>query len=721
MSNNPHHNSFHPSCPPNSNHTNRDSSAGGYYYPPNIEQLSYVDIIYNEQPNIDFQPHFDSSPIQYATGQHASHADLNNNYTYHLNNDQSPSQSQVTHTQPTQLQTIIYQPTQSTHLATQPQSQPFVQHRSRQSAPDTPRGPVCPLPAPSQANGSLAHLLINTTAHDPAPLNPVHRISANPNAHDPAPLNPVHRFSATVNPTQCNPATTIPIQPNPSVAARVDTVRVDNRQAGCNQSRSPSSYWPSVSPSRSLPPPLPSPILKRPAPPLIDINNRPDNRKRKKIQPVDCPRPSPRPYEELMKMSEGQLIMEAKKWSKKAMSDSDRSFFAHYASEQRKMLTIKAIERGVSMPMVHSFLGRRLALRKPSNFNYFMQTKKVRAVFQGARKGVKYSPAMGLASKLWHKLSPEEKAKYRHSAMVTTDDASDENGLAGNSSDRNQVATDSSAPNGPVADNEANSQGSAVEEASDDDEPNGGANQVGMRKNISLHSASKEVENFMDEWDAKAVNVANTFGCELVTFAVSRHLGRHSFQFTRCTPGAIQFVQGAKDVDGAKAYPARMQSFITGYTVADLAAVISRAKEEAAKAAKNGTAVPRSAPLHPISAVARMSLLIAEKTQGAIKQWPWTDTDFSLAQTKHRLILLPGAQIQEAWLKRPSRGLGTKRQGVLHVALDSQLIDIVYDPSIPDRISRKDFKSPPPATPSRSSRSSQSPDGGSDCVSPSPF
>jgi hypothetical protein len=89
---------------------------------------------------------------------------------------------------------------------------------------------------------------------------------------------------------------------------------------------------------------------------LIDINNRPDNRKRKKIQPADCPRPSPRPYEELMKMSEGQLIMEAKKWSKKAMSDSDRSFFAHYASEQRKMMTIKAIERGVSMPMVHSFL-----------------------------------------------------------------------------------------------------------------------------------------------------------------------------------------------------------------------------------------------------------------------------------------------------------------------------------------------------------------------------
>ncbi|KAA1095892.1 hypothetical protein PGTUg99_035033 [Puccinia graminis f. sp. tritici] len=116
-----------------------------------------------------------------------------------------------------------------------------------------------------------------------------------------------------------------------------------------------------------------------------------------------------------------------------------------------------------------------------------------------------------------------------------------------------------------------------------------------------------------------------------------------------------------------------------------------------------------SAPLRPISAVARMSLLIAEKTRGAIKQWPWTDTDFSLACTKHRLKLLPGAQVQEAWLKRPSRGLGSKRQGVLHVALDAKLIDVVYDPSIPDDISREDFNSPPPATPSRSSRSTQSP------------
>ncbi|KAA1085414.1 hypothetical protein PGT21_006504 [Puccinia graminis f. sp. tritici] len=104
-----------------------------------------------------------------------------------------------------------------------------------------------------------------------------------------------------------------------------------------------------------------------------------------------------------------------------------------------------------------------------------------------------------------------------------------------------------------------------------------------------------------------------------------------------------------------------------------------------------------------------MSLLIAEKTHGAVKQWLWTDTDFSLACTKHRLKLLPGAKVPEAWLKRPSRSLGSRRQGVLHVDLDNKLIDVVHDPSIPDKVFRKDFESPPPATPSRRSQSSQSP------------
>ncbi|OAV88980.1 hypothetical protein PTTG_28847 [Puccinia triticina 1-1 BBBD Race 1] len=370
------------------------------------------------------------------------------------------------------------------------------------------------------------------------------------------------------------------------------------------------------------------------------------------------------------------------------MSNSDRTFFANYASQQRKMMSIKAIERGVSMPMVHGFLGRRMAVRNPNSFNYFMKTKNARAVFCGPRKGVKWSPGMGGVSGLWKKLSSEEQAKYRHPASTTT------------------------RPDGPS--HPQNEDGShEADEPSDDDEPIVAANQVGMRKSISLLSSSKEVENFLDKWDAEAVNVAETFGCELVIFAVSRHLGRHSFQYTRYTPGASSFVKKAEQVDGTKCYPARMQSFITGYTVSDLAASIAMVNEQADKAAKAGSHAPgakggkdASFPLRPVSAVKRMSKLIAEKTGGAITQWPWSKTDYRLAEVKYRLELLPGAKVAASWLKRPSRGLTPNRQAILHLDLDQNLIDFVYDPSIPDDVSPKDFKSPPQSpTPSRSSQS----------------
>ena len=51
---------------------------------------------------------------------------------------------------------------------------------------------------------------------------------------------------------------------------------------------------------------------------------------------------------------------------------------------------------------------------------------------------------------------------------------------------------------------------------------------------------------------------------------------------------------------------------------------------------------------------------------------------------KYRLVLLPGAKVQESWLKQPSRYLGAKRAELLHLDLDKKLIDILYDPSIPE-------------------------------------
>jgi hypothetical protein len=59
-------------------------------------------------------------------------------------------------------------------------------------------------------------------------------------------------------------------------------------------------------------------------------------------------------------------------------------------------------------------------------------------------------------------------------------------------------------------------------------------------------------------------------------FAVSRHLGSHAFQLAKWTPGATRFVTGAKALDGPKHYPARMQAYLTGYEVAQVAKINSK-------------------------------------------------------------------------------------------------------------------------------------------------
>jgi hypothetical protein len=66
--------------------------------------------------------------------------------------------------------------------------------------------------------------------------------------------------------------------------------------------------------------------------------------------------PAPLPLDELMTHSVAELVAEARKRSKGAMSESDRAFFFNYFEEQRKMMVVKAIEREVSMEMVDVFL-----------------------------------------------------------------------------------------------------------------------------------------------------------------------------------------------------------------------------------------------------------------------------------------------------------------------------------------------------------------------------
>ncbi|WAQ83002.1 hypothetical protein PtA15_3A368 [Puccinia triticina] len=109
-------------------------------------------------------------------------------------------------------------------------------------------------------------------------------------------------------------------------------------------------------------------------------------------------------------------------------------------------------------------------------------------------------------------------------------------------------------------------------------------------------------------------------------------------------------------------------------------------------------------------------VLTTEKTNGAMTTWPWTKTDFKLAKIKYRLVLLPGAKIQASWIKSPSRNLHTAPKTILHTDLDDKLIDVVYDPTIPDGISSDYVLTPeflkaplPSSSCSRSSPSSSTP------------
>jgi hypothetical protein len=66
-----------------------------------------------------------------------------------------------------------------------------------------------------------------------------------------------------------------------------------------------------------------------------------------------------------------------------------------------------------------------------------------------------------------------------------------------------------------------------------------------------------------------------------------------------------------------------------------------------------------------------------------MNKWPWTKTEVRLAKLKYCLVLLPGARIDREWIMRPSRSLKGAREAALHHDLDMNLIDVVYDPSIP--------------------------------------
>ncbi|KAA1105754.1 hypothetical protein PGT21_017617 [Puccinia graminis f. sp. tritici] len=272
-----------------------------------------------------------------------------------------------------------------------------------------------------------------------------------------------------------------------------------------------------------------------------------------------------------------------------------------------------------------------------------MTTEEVKEIFRGPKNGVTKKDGMNEVSAIWNGLSDEQKAAYRKKAHP--------------------------APASPPDSTEA-------ETVKTSDNVND--EEVAMRQTISFKRAANQVVEFMNNWVAQAVHLAKSANCELVMFAVSRHLGNHAFQFAKCTHGATRFVTGAQILDGTKHYAARMQSYLTGYEVAQIAKI-------------NGKK-PRLPNKHPVTIAARMRAFIREKTEGALNKWPWTKTNYRLAQAKFRLELLPGARSKRESLMRPSRYLKSSPESTLHRYLDQNTDEEESDPGDESNVSERSIE-----------------------------
>ncbi|KAA1107170.1 hypothetical protein PGT21_004874 [Puccinia graminis f. sp. tritici] len=357
--------------------------------------------------------------------------------------------------------------------------------------------------------------------------------------------------------------------------------------------------------------------------------------------------PAPLSVDELMTHSVAELVAEARKRSKGAMSESDRMFFVDYFEEQRKMMVIKAIEKQVSMEMVDTFLGKRQAIRRPNKWNRFLQTVAARKKFRGAGRGVGSSSAMAQVSALY-----KRKAK-----LVTTGDQP-EAGLT---------------PSELALDDDPEEEGSGLEgegglpdlDEHEETDVSVSGGEVAQRGTISLARAARQVEDFLRDWAIQANTIAQTCNCEMICFAVSTHLGPNSYQLTKSTHRATPFVDLANDSDQPNTYQARFQASLVGLSVSEMINLMTG---------------PRRVRNRPPKVTTPMNKLIASKTENIMTQWPWTDNEARLAAHGFQLVLDPRMRTPRENLQIPSRSLKVAAIKSLLLDLADNYIDVVRAP-----------------------------------------
>ncbi|KAA1068462.1 hypothetical protein PGT21_024502 [Puccinia graminis f. sp. tritici] len=403
------------------------------------------------------------------------------------------------------------------------------------------------------------------------------------------------------------------------------------------------------------------------APPLDGVGNKAPSksRKRRRVEPEDDHNPRyPQPLEELMKMTAVELRKIAQENSKEAFSVDDEKFFLDFYHQQEVMLAIKAIERQVSLPMIHTLLGRRVAIREANRWNRFLQTPEARAIFQANGRGVKNKQVMALLSVAYGKLTEAEKEALTAPPVAATNQVSD-------------ITIEQAVPTGDSqprrGDEDLTPSELALDDESEDDSGHralgsggGQAPQAFLHGTVSNLVRKDQAEKAINKWSAESLNIAKTCNCEVVIFAVSKHLSAHSFKFERCTPGAIKEHTTILEMDGDNHYSARLQALLTGNSVGQIT-VANKLPGNQKKKLRN---------LLP-QLTAQLAVHINRKTHGVLTSWPWTDNNKRLAEAKYRLELSHLAVSDINWLRRSNKKLKKTHVSMLLLDLDRGYIKVV--------------------------------------------
>ncbi|WAQ93111.1 hypothetical protein PtA15_18A169 [Puccinia triticina] len=198
-------------------------------------------------------------------------------------------------------------------------------------------------------------------------------------------------------------------------------------------------------------------------------------------------------------------------------------------------------------------IGTQKAVRPPNKWNRFLQQLSARKKFRGVGKGVA-GHRLGMREvSLLYKRYNTRKQPPRTSGLPTTNPAS-----------RSPSPEPELTPSKLALDDDLD-----VEEALNPQSNPPLSSQ--LRGPVSLSKAESRVEAFLANWVNQANSIAQTCNCEMIVFAVSTHLGRHSFQLTKSTHCALPFVELADEVDQPTTYPARFQASLVGTSALDLA------------------------------------------------------------------------------------------------------------------------------------------------------